>query len=105
VSYTVANRFGGRFLLFERMDRNMRKQASGIILSSVTYAFRAKEILLRYNIKSQCEKLPASVTGCGCGYGLRVYSDEQTARALLETEGIQVKGSYLPPEGGGQPCD
>jgi len=83
----------------------MKKQTSGIILSSVTYAFRAKEILLRYNIKSQCEKLPASVTGCGCGYGLRVFGEEQSARALLENEGIQVKGSYLPREGSGLPCE
>jgi len=83
----------------------MKKQISGIILSSVTYAIRAKEILLRYNIKALCEKLPASVTGCGCGYGLRVYCDEQTARALLETEGIQVKGNYSPSEGYSQPCE
>jgi len=74
----------------------MKKPISGIILSSVTYAVRAREVLLRYDIKALCEKLPASVTGCGCGYGLRVCSDEQTARALLEAAGIQVKGSYCP---------
>mgnify|MGYP001161532792 CR=1 FL=1 len=83
----------------------MRRQICGIILSSVTYAIRAKEILLRYNIKAMCEKLPSSVTGCGCGYGLRVYSDEPTVCALLEAEGIPAKGSYLPREGVGQPCE
>ncbi len=83
----------------------IKKQPCGIILSSVTYAMRAKEILLRYHIKALCEKLPASVTGCGCGYGLRVYSDEQVARSLLEGENIQVKGTYLPREGYGEPCD
>ncbi len=82
-----------------------KKQPCGIILSSVTYALRAKEILLRYNIKALCEKLPASITGCGCGYGLRVYADEQIARSLLESEKIQVKGIYLPREGYGEPCD
>ncbi len=83
----------------------MKKQLCGIILSSVTYALRAKEILLRYHIKALCEKLPSSVTGCGCGYGLRVYGDEQTARSLLEGENIQVKGTYQPREGYGEPCD
>ena len=82
-----------------------KQQPCGIILSSVTYAMRAKEILLRYNIKALCEKLPASVTGCGCGYGLRVYCDEQVARSLLEGENIQVKGIYLPREGNAEPCD
>ncbi|HNX13703.1 MAG TPA: DUF3343 domain-containing protein [Oscillospiraceae bacterium] len=82
----------------------MKKQTSGIILTSVTYAIRAKEILLRYHIKALCEKLPASVTGCGCGYGLRVYCDEQTAVAVLESEGIQVKGNYTPSEEYIQPC-
>ncbi len=80
-------------------------QISGIIVSSVTYAIRAKEVLLRYNIKALCEKLPASVTGCGCGYGLRVNTDEQTARALLEDAGIQVKGSYFPRRETGETCD
>lgn len=83
----------------------MKTQITGMILSSVTYAIRAKEILFRYHIKALCEKLPASVTGCGCGYGLRVFCDEQTARSLLEAAGIQVKGIYMPREGYGEPCE
>lgn len=83
----------------------MRGKSCGIIVSSVTYAIRAKEILLKYNIKALCEKLPSSITGCGCGYGLRVNTDEQNACALLEAAGIQVKGTYLPRTEIGQPCE
>ena len=68
----------------------------GIILSSVTYAMRAKQTLYGYNIKCYVQRLPAAITGCGCGYGLRLSDPQQTeqARRLIEAAGIAVMGTY-----------
>lgn len=74
----------------------MNKEDDGLILSSITYAMRAKEILQSYNIQSYLQKLPSYITGCGCGYGLRISmrDDLYAARQLIVSSGILVKGSY-----------
>ena len=68
----------------------------GFILSSVTYAMRAKQVLDEYNIKGFVQRLPASVTGCGCGYGLRIDPPQKSeqARRIIESAGIRIKGRY-----------
>ncbi|MBQ3141465.1 MAG: DUF3343 domain-containing protein [Clostridia bacterium] len=68
----------------------------GFILSSITYAMRAKQTLFGYDIKCYVQRLPAAVTGCGCGYGLRLAAPQQMqqARQHIEAAGIAVKGTY-----------
>ena len=74
----------------------MKNTVSGLILSSVTYAMRARDILARHNIKSFCEKLSPQVTGCGCGYGLRVRAQAEVAADILRAASIKIKGYYEP---------
>lgn len=65
-----------------------------IMLSSVTYAMRGKDILERKGIKSFMERTPPEVSGCGCGYSLRVKGDADQAAAILTGAGIEVRKVY-----------
>ena len=43
-----------------------------IILTSITYVHKAKDLLARNNINSHIVKLQASYERRGCGYGLEI---------------------------------
>lgn len=62
-----------------------------ILLSSITYAYKAKDFFTSKGIKSYIERVPANLRSSGCGYGVRVNYDIDTAVKMLETEGIRVK--------------
>ncbi len=75
----------------------MRQRAeSGIIVTSITYAMRGREVLLRNGIHATAERISPAVSGCGCGYGLRVRADGLVAARLLQDASIKVKGFYEP---------
>lgn len=65
-----------------------------IMLSSITYAMRGKELLAHYGIKAFMEKTPSEVSGCGCGYSLRVKGDVDRAVTILKGAGIEVRKVY-----------
>ncbi len=68
----------------------MEKQL--ILVPSVTYAMRAKNILDKYNIKSYIERTPRTHQLRSCGYCLFVPENVQTANDILVRHKIRVLG-------------
>lgn len=65
-----------------------------LVLSSVTYALQAQEILEKKQIRSTLTRSAAIRKVRGCGYGLRVSSaDRSRAEKLLQNAGIRVLGT------------
>lgn len=62
-----------------------------IMLNSITYAYKARDILYNYGIKAYIERIPSNMRHSGCGYGIRVNSDTYRAIQILEENQIRVK--------------
>ena len=60
-----------------------------IIVSSVTYAMKGKEILFVYGIRSYVERIPKT-RETGCGYGVYVPDRTDEAERILRENGIRV---------------
>ena len=65
--------------------RNGRKEM--IMLRSVTYAYRARDILAKYGIRAYVERVPEDLRQDGCGYGVAVYTGAQKAAVLAVRAG------------------
>lgn len=68
-----------------------------IMLSSITYAMKAKQFLEHKGIKVYVEKTPAELTKCGCGYSVRLRDDLELDPLveMLKGAGIKVVGSVI----------
>lgn len=66
-----------------------------IKLSSVTYAFKARELLNRKNIKSTVMKNPKPSKGEGCGYILIVENAKEDVIGYLKENKIAYKEAVL----------
>lgn len=65
-----------------------------LVLSSVTYALEAQELLEKKQIRSALTRSAAIRRVRGCGYGLRVgNADRAQAENLLREAGIRVLGT------------
>ncbi len=65
-----------------------------MVLSSITYALEAQEILKEKQIRSSLTRSAAIRKVRGCGYGLRIGRNDRTrAEALLREAGIRVLGT------------
>ena len=75
--------------------------ASHITFRSVTFAQRGEEILRRGGISSVLQRTPRWMEEQGCGYCLRLRTDDvQTGAALLRGSRIPFRKIYLQqPEG------
>ena len=62
-----------------------------ILVSSITYAMKARDILFRNGIKAYVERAQHR-EDAGCGYGVFVPSRTDEAQAILERAGIRVLG-------------
>jgi len=62
-----------------------------IKLSSVTYALKARELLIRRNVKSKIQKNPSPKKGEGCGYMLTVFNPPFDVKAYLKANNISFK--------------
>ena len=60
-----------------------------INLGSVTYAMKAKELLLSHGIKSYIEK-SRRIGTLGCGYGVRIKDKKEEALKVLRGHGIKI---------------
>ena len=61
------------------------------VLSSVTYAFKAKSILESRGIISKIEKVKNVAAIGGCGYGVKVNEDDyKNAQRFLAVSGIKI---------------
>ncbi|HCA72403.1 MAG TPA: DUF3343 domain-containing protein [Ruminococcaceae bacterium] len=63
-----------------------------IIVSSITYAMKSRELLFYYGIKAYVERLPRTPDMPGCGYGVYVPDRTDEAERILRREGIHVLG-------------
>ncbi len=70
------------------MDGEDRKV---IVLSSVTYAMKSRELLFRYGIRAYIERLPRTKE-TGCGYGVYVPVGILEAERILKENGVRVLG-------------
>lgn len=60
-----------------------------IVVNSVTYAMKSRELLFRHGIKAYVERLPHTKEN-GCGYGVYVPHGIDEAEQLLRENGIRV---------------
>lgn len=70
-----------------------------IVVSSATYAMKAKEILLRHGIHGYVERVPKTAK-TGCGYGVYVPNGIEKAERILRDNNIRVLGRYDGDDGG-----
>ena len=63
-----------------------------IVVGSVTYAMRGRDVLSSNAIGSRIEKISNSRLG-GCGYALYVPDDFEKAVKLLLENGIKIRGT------------
>lgn len=63
-----------------------------IMVSSITYAMKSRDILFKQGIKAYVERLPRTPDTPGCGYGVYVPARIDEAEQLLRGAGVQVLG-------------
>jgi len=62
-----------------------------LVVSSITYALKAKAVFEDYSIACRIEKIRNVAVLKGCGYGIRISrSDKSRSLALLRREGLRV---------------
>lgn len=65
-----------------------------IMVSSITYAMKAKALLVRAGFRAYTTRLPRNIKNAGCGYCVYVDRDTDQAEQLLKKAGIRVLGRY-----------
>ena len=70
-----------------------------IMVSSVTYAMKGRDLLFRHGIKAYVERVSRTSENVGCGYGVVVPQRVDEAERILRDAGIRVLGRG---EGNGQ---
>ncbi len=64
-----------------------------IVMSSITYAMKGKELLKKHGISAAVERTPKKFfNGKGCGYSLYVPQKTDEAEEILKEHGIKVLG-------------
>ncbi len=64
-----------------------------IMVGSVTYAIKGRDILRRMGYKANIERTPGSLNRVGCGYSVTVDDlDINRAKKILEESNIKVYG-------------
>lgn len=60
-----------------------------IVVSSVTYAVKSKELLMRHGIRGYVERVPKTEK-TGCGYAVYVPDGADAAERILQENGVRV---------------
>ena len=68
----------------------MNKQL--IMLTSITYAYKARDYLAKKGINAYIERTPEELKKKGYSYSLAINGDAQEVAALLTEAGINVLG-------------
>lgn len=63
-----------------------------ILVSSITYAMKGKDLLMNHGISSYLQRIPRAQLQGGCGYGLYVPRNMDRAESILREAGIKVLG-------------
>ncbi|MEE1219609.1 MAG: DUF3343 domain-containing protein [Ruminococcus sp.] len=64
-----------------------------IMLSSVTYAMKARDLLRKNNINSMLVRTPVHLKTRSCGYSLYVPNQLEKAVKILGSKGITILGT------------
>ena len=62
-----------------------------LVLSSITFAYKARDYLARQGIRCYIERIPKQLRTSGCGYGIKVEGDAQQIAAQVNQANIRVK--------------
>lgn len=62
-----------------------------ILVSSVTYAMKGRDLLFRRGIRAFVERIPPS-SQSGCGYGIYVPQGVEEAEGILRENHIKILG-------------
>ena len=65
-----------------------------IVVSSVTYALKSRDLLFQHGIKAYVERLPHTKEN-GCGYGVYVPHGIEEAERLLRENGVHILGRSM----------
>ena len=60
-----------------------------LIVGSVTYAMKGKNLLGKNGFRASVERIPHIGGGAGCGYGINVSEGASEAETLLQEAGIR----------------
>ena len=63
-----------------------------IMVSSITYAMKARDLLIGNGIGAYIERTPKIERNGGCGYGLYIPKRTGEAENLLRAHGIKIVG-------------
>lgn len=64
-----------------------------IMVNSITFAIKGRDLLRSYGLKAYIEKTPGKLDTHGCGYSIIVYDNPDKAVNLLHDAGIKVLGT------------
>ena len=67
------------------------RQEHIFIVQSVTYAYRARDVLFRAGIRAAVTRIPHDLRDGGCGYGVRTDAAETDVVRILSQNGIRAK--------------
>ena len=70
----------------------MNKEQIMIMVASVTYAIRGRDILRKNGHKADIERSPGTMDRVGCGYSIITNCNEDLAREILESNNIKIGG-------------
>lgn len=63
-----------------------------IMLTSITYAYKARDLLAKKGITAYIERTPEALKTRGCSYSIALHGNADEAVQLLEKAGIRVLG-------------
>ncbi len=70
-----------------------------IVVSSVTYAIRGRELLVQRGFQAFVERVPRTAE-TGCGYGIYVPRNADDAEQILREHKIKILGRVEQDDGG-----
>ncbi len=70
-----------------------------IMMTSITNAMKAKDVLLKKRIRSEIVRTPKRKAKSGCGYSLYVPTNFAKAVSILRASGIRIMGTITDTEG------
>ena len=63
-----------------------------IMVSSITYAIKGRDVLRSKGYKAYIERTPGQLDKAGCGYSIFVNGDINAAEQILRNSGIKILG-------------
>lgn len=64
-----------------------------IMVSSITYAIKGRDLLRSHGYKAYIEKTPSKLDTHGCGYSIVVYTDPAAVLGILKDAGVKILGT------------